>query len=468
MSPFNGAILSRPRPRGGFFFGLTQEITERKQAESALRESEEHFRTLFELGPMAVYSCDASGVIRNFNRRAAELWGRVPALMDTDERFCGSFRMFRPDGSFMPHAQCPMAEVASGTIAEVRDAEVLIERQDGSRVAVIVNILPLKNQRGETTGAINCFYDITERKAAEDALRKWEYIFNHAGWAVVGADPEANRIIMSNLAFAQMHGYTVEEMLGKPLVDTLANESRAEFPRHVDSANERGDYIYESMHLRKEGTDFPTLTHVSDLKDAEGHLLYRAATVRDITERKEAEQRQILLTNELAHHGKNLLAVVMAIVSRSLSGTRTLTEARDILIQRLHALARSAYSRGLQRRARRRNRPPRIRNLCGPGQSYRPLCDVEAQGRADVKRSSCTSLQPMPPSTVRCPGRRARSRFSGRLRVWARRRDSGSYGRNVTGRAGSLLPARASAIWSWKRQPRRNSVRRRYGLRRKV
>ena len=57
--------------------------------------------------------------------------------------------------------------------------------------------------------------------------------------------------------------------------------------------------------------------------------------------RKQAEQRQLLLTDELAHRGKNLLAVILSIASRSLSGTRPLAEARDVFIQRLHALARS-------------------------------------------------------------------------------------------------------------------------------
>jgi PAS domain S-box-containing protein len=129
----------------------------------ALRKSEERYRVLFATSPVAVYSIDASGVIQEFNRVAAELWGREPALGDTDERFCGSFRLFRPDGSFMPHAQCPMAQVVSGEILEARDAEVTIERPDGSRVTVIVNIRPLKGPNGEITGAINCFYDITER-----------------------------------------------------------------------------------------------------------------------------------------------------------------------------------------------------------------------------------------------------------------------------------------------------------------
>src|SRR6187397_1045517 len=75
---------------------LTNEIAERKLIELALRISEERYRTLFELGPVAVYSCDAAGVVQNFNPRAVELWGREPVLGDASERFCGALRLFEP------------------------------------------------------------------------------------------------------------------------------------------------------------------------------------------------------------------------------------------------------------------------------------------------------------------------------------------------------------------------------------
>jgi signal transduction histidine kinase len=143
-----------------------------KRPDEALRENEERYRTLFALAPVAVYSCDASGVIREYNNRAAELWGRKPERDDTDERFCGSFKLYRPDGSFMPHEQCPMGDVLAGKIPGAHDAEVHIERPDGSRIIVIVNIAPVTNDQGEITGAINCFYDVTERKRAEEALRE--------------------------------------------------------------------------------------------------------------------------------------------------------------------------------------------------------------------------------------------------------------------------------------------------------
>ena len=74
----------------------------------------------------------------------------------------------------MAHEQCPMGDVLTGKVPEVRNGEVHMERPDHSRVIVLVNIAPIKNEEGKITGAINCFNDVTERRGMENALRDSE------------------------------------------------------------------------------------------------------------------------------------------------------------------------------------------------------------------------------------------------------------------------------------------------------
>ena len=134
-----------------------------------LRDEEQAFELparLFEQLPFAVYVCDRDGLVLRYNRRAAELWGRSPKLGDPNERFCGSYRMFRPDGSLLPHHQCPMADVLR-TGVSVREQEVHIERPDGLRGIALVDIEAIKDSDGNIVGAVNCFQDITERKRSE-------------------------------------------------------------------------------------------------------------------------------------------------------------------------------------------------------------------------------------------------------------------------------------------------------------
>lgn len=149
---------------------IVRDVTQEKRAAQALLESELHFRALFESSPFAVYSCDNAGAIQKFNARAVQLWGRVPL---PEARYCGSYNLFLPDGTFLPPDRSPMAQVLRGEIASSRDTEMQIERPDGSRITVMVNIVPVEDERGKIIGAIDCFFDITERKQHEEALQRY-------------------------------------------------------------------------------------------------------------------------------------------------------------------------------------------------------------------------------------------------------------------------------------------------------
>jgi PAS domain S-box-containing protein len=117
--------------------------------------------------PMAAYVVQADGVVVWYNARAAELWGREPAIGDTDERFCGAHTLYHPDGSHLAHCDTPVA-LALSTGASVHEQEVIIERPDGSRVPVSVHIDPIRNPKdGQIVGVVNYFDDLTERKRQE-------------------------------------------------------------------------------------------------------------------------------------------------------------------------------------------------------------------------------------------------------------------------------------------------------------
>ena len=145
-----------------------QEIEERKRAENTLRENEARFRDLVYAMPAAVFTTDREGRITLFNEQAAELWGQRPEI--GKDRWCGSWRIFRPDGTLLPHDQCPLA-VALREGRAIRGQEMIIERQDGSRACVLPHPEPLRDASGEIVGAVNMLVDITERKLVEEALK---------------------------------------------------------------------------------------------------------------------------------------------------------------------------------------------------------------------------------------------------------------------------------------------------------
>ena len=131
---------------------------------------EAEFRRLLDKLPAGAYTCDASGLITYYNSRAVELWGRAPKLHDVADRYCGSFRLFALDGTPIAHDKCWMA-LALQNNQEYNGREIVIERPDGVRVTALAHANPIRDEQGRLCGAVNVLVDISDHKAAEEALR---------------------------------------------------------------------------------------------------------------------------------------------------------------------------------------------------------------------------------------------------------------------------------------------------------
>lgn len=175
--------------------------------------------------PGAVYVCDHDGWLIRYNSEAAVLWGRTPNANGARERFCGSHRLFLPDGTPLRHEVCPMADaVRSGTAT--RNAEVVMERPDGSRFTALVNIRALKDYSGNIQGAINCFQDISAHKATEEEVRQKnkdleDFFENGAiGLHIVSSE---GIILRANRAELGLLGYKAEEYVGRHIAEFHAD-----------------------------------------------------------------------------------------------------------------------------------------------------------------------------------------------------------------------------------------------------
>ena len=126
-------------------------------------------REAIEALPAAIYKTDAEGRITFYNEAAADLWGCRPELGDS--KFCGSWKLYWPDGTSLPHDECPMA-MALKQRRPIRGMEAVAERPDGTRVPFIPYPTPLFDDTGRLTGAVNMLVDISERKRTEAALQE--------------------------------------------------------------------------------------------------------------------------------------------------------------------------------------------------------------------------------------------------------------------------------------------------------
>jgi PAS domain S-box-containing protein len=239
---------------------------------------------------MAAYAVRApDGVIAWFNSRAAELWGRVPVVGDTDERFCGAYKLYHSDGTHMAHCDTPVA-LALETGISAHEQEVVIERPDGSRVIVSVHIDPIRDKDGAIVGVVNFFHDISERKQAERATGLLAAIVGSSDDAIVSKNLDG--VITSwNKGAERLFGYAPQEAIGQHIALIIPHDRQHEEAMILERLR-RGERIdhFETVRMRKDGTKLDISVTISPLRDAAGRVVGASKVARDITERKQFER----------------------------------------------------------------------------------------------------------------------------------------------------------------------------------
>jgi PAS domain S-box-containing protein len=167
------------RDRVGSLIGAItclHDVTEEFHSERAARDAERALRDILNALPAAVYTTDASGRITFYNEAAVEMSGRRPEL--GQDEWCVTWKLYTPDGAFLPHDQCPMA-VALKEDRPIRGVEAVAERPDGTRIPFIPYPTPLHDAAGNLVGAVNMLVDISHRKEAETRQRLLFSELNH-------------------------------------------------------------------------------------------------------------------------------------------------------------------------------------------------------------------------------------------------------------------------------------------------
>jgi PAS domain S-box-containing protein len=295
---------------------------------------QELLRTL----PVAVYMTDAAGWISFYNDAAATLWGTRPEIGKA--RFNGAVALLRLDGSPLPHEEGPTA-VALRERRPVLGEIMITERPDGSRAHVIAHPTPLFNAVGDLTGAVNILIDVTEKLASEQAMLRLAAIVESSDDAILSKDLDGT-VRSWNAAAERLFGYAAEEIVGRPvalLVPRDRREEEAAFLTRI-RAGERIEH-FETLRRRKDCSLVEVSWSVSPLKDATGRIIGASTIVRDITERRRAQERQETLLHEMSHRVKNLFALSSAIVSLSGKAGGSAQDLIKAVQGRLGALSRA-------------------------------------------------------------------------------------------------------------------------------
>lgn len=311
---YTNATVLREHGEPVRMLGGSVDITGIKHAEQALRDSEQRYRSVIEALPAAVYTTDAQGRVTMFNQAAVDFSGRTPEV--GSDSWCVTWKLFHPDGTPMPHAECPMA-MSLETGEPIRGYEAIAERPDGTRSNFIPYPTPLRDGQGNVVGAINMLVDITDRKKTEETLERSERelteFFENATEAIQWVAPDGT-ILRANKAELRMLGYSAEEYVGRNIAEFHVDQ---DLIQDILARLFKGETLEEfRAQLRsKDGTIRDVVINTSPYFE-KGEFVHTRCFTRDITEQLRAEKA-------LRHLAAIVETTDDAVISKDLNGIIT-------------------------------------------------------------------------------------------------------------------------------------------------
>lgn len=271
-------------------------VRRRRSSLDSLAETDELYRILVRDLPAAVYCTDERGLITMYNDAAADLWGRRPRL--GTEAWCGSYRMYRLEGTPLPLDQCPMAQVVR-TGEAAAPQECIVERPSGDRRHVLVHPRPLHDTSGRVIGAVNLVVDITDRKRAEQAQRETETRFQSmADMApvMIWVSDTTKLCTWFNKPWLEFTGRTIERELGNGWTEGVHPDDFEHCLRTYTTAFDAHESFAMEYRLRRHDGEYRwVLDHGTPRFSDDGTFLGYIGSALDVTEQKTRARHQHVL-----------------------------------------------------------------------------------------------------------------------------------------------------------------------------
>ncbi len=258
--------------------------------DNTIKENEKSYYNLIENLPVATYTCDADGYLRQFNKVAVQLWGYTPEI--NNKKWWDAMKIADADGNSIPILNSPMSITLTEKVA-VMGSEIIIERPDGTKSNVLSNSQPILDSNNKLVGAINTLIDITEERKSHDEcklLGKYTLSLIEASRDPLFTISPEGKITDVNKASADVTGVAKDVLIGSDFI-------------HYFTEPEKAKLCYENVFSEGFVVDYPLVITDGELvdvlfngaiyKDDDGKVIGAVVVCRDISNQKKNEKELI-------------------------------------------------------------------------------------------------------------------------------------------------------------------------------